>query len=278
MTGEPIGANDASVNRVRALARHDPQQAIDAVAHDTTADPVVLAVLGAELLLRLGQRVGAAEEAARAVRLAEGGSLQMPAMTVYADLACTTGSILDATEACTLLQDLAAYQLVVAHPHLCGDGIAPEPEHCQQVREALGQALPRMRLARVLGAVATYHTDCQAGRAQLHRMHCTQTLLHRRSPLITALGRGIEAMDAWCTPPWCGPTIVTRPLTPVPGGLLQPDPARVSTAWLTDRIRAKACAGTHSPSSPALSNGPLSGGSVAPDTKPGHTTYTRNPT
>jgi len=249
MPDGPTDRLDTELTRIRALARRDPREATRTVSATTITDPVVLAVLRAELLLRFGQPVTAAQQGARAVRLAAGGPLEMLAVTAFADLACITGGIQRAARACARLQDIAAYQLALAHPQAYQHphGHEHEPEHCQQVCDSFRQALPQLRLARILTAVTTYHTDCHTGRAQLHRMHCTQTRLNGASPLATVLDAGLTTMDNWRTLPLCGPAIVTRPLAAVPGGLLQPEPTVLSTTWLTDRIRARACAGTHHP-------------------------------
>lgn len=250
VTPDVLGSFHADLDRIRELTRRNPQQAMAALERTTITDPIVIAVLRAELLLRIGQPVAAVEEAARAARLAEDGPLEAPATTVLADVACTTGRTHQATRACTRLVDLSAHRLILAQPqarqHLRGENVHLDGRSGRQLDDAVARELPRIRLATILTAVATYHDgDCRAARARLHRMRCMLDCLGGDRKLVPALAAGVKAMDAWCTPPRCRPAILTRPLDPVLGGLLQPDPAAVTAAWFSDRIRARACAGTH---------------------------------
>jgi hypothetical protein len=212
--------------RVLQTARSNPLLAIRLLHPRTVADPVLLAILRAEVHLRLTQRTQATSEALRAATLAAHetpvtAERMLTAATVLADLCCTTDDP-DAAAVCTDLRELA-------------DRFSDTP---------------RAQLADILHAVAVYQrVDCRRGRTLLAHLH-EQAEQAGHHPFAATLAAGLPTMDAWCTPPLCGPFLLTRPLTPVPGGLLHPDPAAVSPTWIAERIRAHGCAGTHRPRGP----------------------------
>ena len=207
--------------RTMQASRSNPRLAIRMLHPSNVTDPALLAILRAEVHLRLGQRTHAATEALRGVTLAAQrnplvAEEVLTAATVLTDISCATDD-----------------------PH--------SPQVCADLHELAGQhgATGRVQLADILHAVAVYHReDCARGRAIFAAL-LDQATQSGDGPLNDALTSGLNVLDRWCTTSALGPVLLTRPLSPVPGGLLHPDPAAVTPAWLEQRIQMHRCAEIH---------------------------------
>jgi hypothetical protein len=210
----PYGTDASTVPEgYGAAIKSNPALWIRLLIRSRIDDQVLRGVLRAETQLLLGKRTAALSEAREAVRVAasddESSNPQrkLVAATVLADVACCAAAV-DAEDRCIEL------------------GIAA------RAADDLG----RVVLAGFLLAVAVYHgRDCFEGRQILHELG-----LHHPHPMVNeALNSAAARMAHGCVSR-AHPPLSTTPLSPVQGGLLNPDPVMLTPSYVHERIEAAA--------------------------------------